>query len=181
MDAVRRAAFAPGSREALESRRRPRVTRGTRLGSAADETLQPSRMASPDLEAAAARDPRSERRSSNTRERMRPGLEVTARAPRERPRPPGVSDISGAPEPHARRLSVPAIRSAALVELAPPGDSDMPPGRPADGAPTIRVTIGRVEVCAVSPPSRPAPKPVELRRPLLSLDEYLERRNAGRL
>jgi hypothetical protein len=45
--------------------------------------------------------------------------------------------------------------------------------------PTVRVTIGRLEVRAAPPPERPA-RTVELRQPSLTLDRYLERRAARR-
>jgi hypothetical protein len=44
---------------------------------------------------------------------------------------------------------------------------------------TIEVTIGRVEVRAVTPSQTSRPEPTR-RAPALSLDEYLERRNRGR-
>jgi hypothetical protein len=47
-------------------------------------------------------------------------------------------------------------------------------------SPTIKITIGRVEVRAVMPPA-PAPRPSPERRGLaLSLDEYLKRRSGGK-
>jgi hypothetical protein len=49
----------------------------------------------------------------------------------------------------------------------------------AEEAPTIRVTIGRLEVRAPSPPPRFSRKVAELRRPTLSLDEYLRHRDSG--
>ncbi len=48
-------------------------------------------------------------------------------------------------------------------------------------APTIRVTIGRIEVRAIQPPaSSSAPRPARTRRPTLSLSEYLKQRDGGR-
>jgi hypothetical protein len=53
-------------------------------------------------------------------------------------------------------------------------------GRPETAAPTIQVSIGRVEVRAVTPPTQ-APRVVERKAPpLLSLDQYLRERNEGR-
>jgi len=53
-------------------------------------------------------------------------------------------------------------------------------GRPETPAPTIQVSIGRVEVRAVTPPA-PTPRIVEKKAPpLLSLDQYLRQRNEGR-
>jgi hypothetical protein len=50
----------------------------------------------------------------------------------------------------------------------------------ADAGPTIRVSIGRVEVRAIMPPPPSAPRTKPARRgPTLSLDGYLQRRNGG--
>jgi hypothetical protein len=46
-------------------------------------------------------------------------------------------------------------------------------------APAIHVTIGRVEVRAVTPPVA-APKPAPKSAPKLSLEDYLKRRNGER-
>jgi hypothetical protein len=46
-------------------------------------------------------------------------------------------------------------------------------------APTIRVTIGRVEVRAVTPTPAPSRKPARP-APRMSLDEYLRAQNGGR-
>ena len=50
---------------------------------------------------------------------------------------------------------------------------------PAAGEPTIKVTIGRIEVRAVTPPAQPA-KPKKPTAPRLSLDDYLRRRDEER-
>jgi hypothetical protein len=47
----------------------------------------------------------------------------------------------------------------------------------ASAAPTVNVTIGRVEVRAVPAPTSPAPKPRST--PVMTLDEYLRRRATG--
>jgi len=66
---------------------------------------------------------------------------------------------------------VPAPLSAALVGS---------PIRAEPVTPSIHVTIGRVEVRAVSAPAEPA-RPRERKAPaLLSLDQYLRQRNEGR-
>lgn len=44
-------------------------------------------------------------------------------------------------------------------------------------APIVRVTIGRIEVRAVAPTPAPARKPNPPRKPTLTLDAYLEKRN----
>jgi hypothetical protein len=46
-------------------------------------------------------------------------------------------------------------------------------------APLIRVTIGRIDVRAVLPPTQP-PRRTTSTRPKLTLDEYLKQRNGGR-
>jgi hypothetical protein len=52
--------------------------------------------------------------------------------------------------------------------------------RPArENAPSVRVTIGRVEVRAVAPPP-PRPAPARPRAPRLSLEEYVRLRDEGR-
>jgi len=52
---------------------------------------------------------------------------------------------------------------------------------PESPAPTIRVAIGRIEVCAIMPPpAAPARQKTPARPgPLLSLDDYLKQRNGG--
>lgn len=49
------------------------------------------------------------------------------------------------------------------------------------GSPTIKVTIGRIDVRAVTPPAPVSPAPVRVQRarPALSLDDYLKQRNGG--
>ena len=53
--------------------------------------------------------------------------------------------------------------------------------------PVVHVSIGRIEIRAATPPSPPAPdrglavRPAPIRRPALTLDDYLERRNGGDL
>lgn len=56
------------------------------------------------------------------------------------------------------------------------------PARPAAPLPppTIRITIGRVEVRAVGPSKTSPPAPAPSPRPALSLDEYLKQRNEAR-
>jgi hypothetical protein len=59
--------------------------------------------------------------------------------------------------------------------------ADAAQGREKGGsAPTIRISIGRVEVRAEAPPSQPPPRQVQQPRgPALSLSEYLKQRNRG--
>ena len=59
------------------------------------------------------------------------------------------------------------------------GNSAAADGLPA--APTIEITIGRVEVRAVQPPApAPRPKTTSPHAPALSLEEYLRNQNGGR-
>lgn len=58
----------------------------------------------------------------------------------------------------------------------PPGQSAAMP----EPTPTIRVTIGRIEVRAITPLAPPAPRPTRTKTgPVLSLDDYLKQRNGG--
>lgn len=57
------------------------------------------------------------------------------------------------------------------------GEPSNPRARGAE-APTIQVTIGRIEVRATPPPA-PVPKPRPA-SPTMSLDDYLRQRNEGR-
>jgi hypothetical protein len=73
--------------------------------------------------------------------------------------------------------ALPSLRAASASPIAPqfPAAALQPPAPP-----TIRVTIGRIEVRAITPPARPAPRATSERRgPALSLDGYLKRRNGG--
>jgi hypothetical protein len=67
-----------------------------------------------------------------------------------------------------------------------PSERDTGPGTrvrersvPQDGPPTIRVSIGRIEVRAVQPPVPSRRSPQVPAAPRLSLDEYLRARNEG--
>jgi hypothetical protein len=94
-----------------------------------------------------------------------------------------------------RQARLPVPSQAPALDLAPPVEAgDYParreatlPAQPAwsgaeaaQGPPTIRITIGRVEVRAVQSPSaapaQPAPRP----GPALSLEAYLKERNEAR-
>lgn len=84
---------------------------------------------------------------------------------------------------HARRSSTPAktsVQPHVTVYREPPASM------PAEGiarpepAPTIKITIGRVDVRAMMP-AAPAPRPAPARpSPALSLDDYLKQRGGGR-
>jgi hypothetical protein len=100
--------------------------------------------------------------------------------------PPAISDAPAPPqrrlppdaEPAAPRAVVPKIlhretAAPAHAERAQPA----PQPHAAQTPPAIHVTIGRVEVRAVTPPAaRPAPQPKPV-KPAMSLADYLEQRN----
>ena len=87
------------------------------------------------------------------------------RASADEARPPSVSR-----ETLVRQAARPAIADFASSSVE---RSETP-------APTIQVSIGRVEVRAVTPPTQ-GPRVVERKAPpLLSLDQYLRERNEGR-
>jgi len=94
----------------------------------------------------------------------------------------------GQPTPHTPAQSSPtsqpmpvrpAVHSPPRVAAADTTGSWGAANAAAQSAPTIHVTIGRVEVRATTPAASPAPaKPVR-RKPTVSLDAYLARRNGG--
>jgi hypothetical protein len=55
----------------------------------------------------------------------------------------------------------------------------VPPNEPAEERPIVRVTIGRIEVRAVTPPAPPPRQAVRPPVPKLTLDDYLKSRNEG--
>jgi hypothetical protein len=63
-------------------------------------------------------------------------------------------------------LPAPPSRPAVVVEQPARGD-----------APSVRVTIGRIEVRAVTPPTPPPRPAARLRPPRLTLDDYVRRRD----
>lgn len=71
----------------------------------------------------------------------------------------------------------PQITPAAPARQAPvPAEPTPPPAPPA----VVRVTIGRVEVRAITPPTAPAPPSRSARNvPVLTLDQYLQQRRGG--
>jgi hypothetical protein len=94
-----------------------------------------------------------------------------APAPPQRRLPPDA-------EPAAPRAVVPEIlRRETAARAEPQRAQPAPQPHAAQTPPAIHVTIGRVEVRAVTPPgarSAPQPKPV---KPAMSLADYLEQRN----
>jgi len=124
-------------------------------------------------------------------------IEPTARAaPIMPPITPVVTSAGGTPQPNAAAPTL--IESAApaspttllIAPIAVPARGTRQPDSAAptmpattelaaerEQAPTIKITIGRVDVRAVMP-APPAPRPAPARRdPQLSLDDYLKRRS----
>jgi hypothetical protein len=97
----------------------------------------------------------------------------TPRIERLRPPRPAVSGppASAAPAP-------PSVIPAPPLTRSVPSATKIPASPP--GTPTIRVSIGRVEVRLVAPPAPPSPSPPSQPKPAMSLDEYLRGRHGGR-
>jgi hypothetical protein len=109
--------------------------------------------------------------------RLRPTGE---RAPRPRVvahREPG--QPSGGPrQAGATRRAAEPPRPYAFPSIEPAVPPSGQPSRGGEPAPTIQVTIGRVEVRAITPPPSDAPRPRSTRpESVLTLDEYLKQRN----
>jgi hypothetical protein len=79
---------------------------------------------------------------------------------------PAITQAPIVAEPHVTHYVEPATRPRAELAAAP------------GAAPTIRVTIGRVEVRA-TPPPMPTPKVQRPKAPVMSLDDYLCERAEG--
>lgn len=99
------------------------------------------------------------------------------------PAPPGVIRPHAVPEPvPAEGASQAWPATGALADTAairPQTSLVAEPALP-PAAPTIQVTIGRIEVRAIQPPA-PAARPRPARpQPVLSLDRYLQQRKGGR-
>lgn len=73
----------------------------------------------------------------------------------------------------------PAIQPIPIEQIVPPDKTQPRASEPAEPA-VIRVTIGRIEVRATTPPLPPAPRK-RPQGPTLTLDDYLKQRNGGQL
>lgn len=100
------------------------------------------------------------------------------------PLPPVTAAPTAAPEPAMKPATSPAaIRPEQIKPFTPANGQAAnhqplvtPPPEP---APTVQITIGRIEVRATPPPPARAEKK-QPQTPVLSLDEYLRQRNGGR-
>ena len=95
---------------------------------------------------------------------------------RQQAEPLFADERSGNPGVHRLQLpaSLPQSQRVTTSER-----SAAPTTEAASSAPTIRVTIGRIDVRAVTPPP-PAPRPKPIRAgPTLSLDDYTRQRKGG--
>jgi hypothetical protein len=99
------------------------------------------------------------------------------------PAPPEARTTSqAAPPPAAARVEPAGERAAALVRPTTRRRTAAPaaPSHVATELPPVRVTIGRIEVRAVTPPAQTPPRPAPRGPAPLSLDDYLEQRRSGR-
>ena len=95
---------------------------------------------------------------------------------------PSTASLSVAPpNPAPEHLIVPAALPAPVSHKVPPTPAPLPILPPAAIAQTtIRVNIGRIDIRAVhTTPSAPAPRQAPVRRPLVSLEDYLKQRAAS--
>jgi hypothetical protein len=114
---------------------------------------------------------------------------LTAPGPATRPPQPIPATGQRTAGPRRRQVpdaarAVPDSREPAIVPMPEPAPADrLPvtaerPARPAEGQagppPTVRVTIGRIEVRTAPPPPAPVAQRPEPARPALSLDDYLK-------
>jgi hypothetical protein len=86
--------------------------------------------------------------------------------------------------PSGAMLVAPASLRRADQESRSPlsGSAAVPAPAPDAAAPTIKITIGRVDVRAVTPDKEaPRAREAERRNPALTLEEYLKRRSGGKL
>lgn len=101
--------------------------------------------------------------------------------PAPRATPPKVTEASPLALPKSGAELQPPGPPAPIVAPLPRVALPMPPiaQRVEQPAPTIRVTIGRIDVRAITPPA-PAPRtPPASAKPALSLDDYLKQREGG--
>jgi hypothetical protein len=137
---------------------------------AADE---PEHVATPLVETrpADARPVRSEPAASLPERGERPGHALARKEPVADVRPPADSRVEHVAKVFAQRLPLLSTR---------PRHRSLPPEREPEQAPTVRVTIGRVDVKAIAP-ERPVERRPPKQAPRMSLDEYLSRnRSTGR-
>ena len=73
----------------------------------------------------------------------------------------------------------PAIQPITIEQIVPPAETQPRASKQAEPA-VIRVTIGRIEVRATTPPLPAAPR-THPPGPVLTLDDYLKQRNGGQL
>ncbi len=94
-------------------------------------------------------------------------------APQHRRLPPDAEPVA----PRAVVAEILPRETTARARAEPQRAQPAPPPHAAQTPPAIHVTIGRVEVRAVTPPAaRPAPQPKPV-KPAMSLADYLEQRN----
>lgn len=124
----------------------------------------------------------SEQEKQHALERSIRGIENEQAALREALQSQRAGETEQAPTPGTRSLT-PAItvireRATSQIEPAAPAPTEQVAAHAA--APTIKITIGRVDVRAVMP-AAPATRPAPARPgPSLSLEDYLQQREGGK-
>ncbi|MBX3057990.1 MAG: hypothetical protein KF770_16105 [Anaerolineae bacterium] len=112
-----------------------------------------------------------------------PALVEIVREQPIQPLPPVAAAPVGVPEPASQPTTDPAaIRPEQIKPFIPANGRaphHPPPVTPPEPAPTVHITIGRIEVRATPPPPAKAAQK-QPRTPVLSLDDYLRQRNGGR-
>ena len=143
------------------------TTRGTRTASQDVAAFQPpSSQPQPQPQPHEVESRIAAQRVMPTHAEPRPALDVNASPSRF------VPSVDASPNPRPR-----GAQTGMLVEPRLPRDSG-PQRQPAQApaAPTVHVTIGRIELRAAAPAPAPAPPRSAARAPALSLSDYLERR-----
>jgi hypothetical protein len=137
-------------------------------GVAATETITPTNIPTPMSKLSPLRETATTKSIANVSE---------ARAEESLPEPDAPAAQNAPVIAQTSRLSV---QTAEPRPIQPWRRKDFSPveQRSSASAPTIRVTIGRVEVRAIHSPT-PAPKPAKPAPPKLSLEEYLRKREGS--
>jgi hypothetical protein len=167
-----RATVKPKQVESLPTTARP---------ASAASTIRPRESAtSADHSESASTHTRDEQSSNESSDEARqrhddqPRRTTRDQAATQRSRPVTTRVRPAVAEPHVPK----SITAQAQPPLASPDNQSVSNQSPAL-PPTIRITIGRIEVRAIVPPAPPA-KPRTTHAPKLPLDEYLRSRNGGR-
>jgi hypothetical protein len=181
------AASGAGTRTA-EDHQSARTT-GKFPGRAAPRTDEPTAATAPPGAARGERAgaARSSRQVARPRERHALPGQVPDRSEDAAPRPARAEDTGSLTLGEATAAAGPSEETAGIARSQPAPTRrsaarlDMDRPAPDREEPVVKVTIGRVEVRAITPPKTPPSKRAVARSgPAISLDEYLKQRNEGR-